>query len=63
MNPQKRKELLENASKIITEDAPIAPIYSYTSAFLKKPYVVGFQKNSMDKYSLKGVYLEERKIN
>lgn len=59
MNPVKRKEFIERAAKIIEEDVPVAPIYSYVSSYLKKPYVMGFQKNSMDKYSLTGVYIKE----
>lgn len=59
----KRKSLLENASKIIQEDVPLFPIYSYVSSYLKRSYVIGFKKNSMEKYSLQGVYLAEKTLN
>lgn len=61
MNIEKRKELLSEASKIIMEDVPIAPIYSYTYSFLIKPYVMGFKKDPMDSYFLSGVYLSKGK--
>ncbi|WP_158997380.1 peptide ABC transporter substrate-binding protein [Pigmentibacter ruber] len=53
----KRKKYLESAAKILQEDTPIIPIYSYVSTYLRKQYVTGFEKNNLGKYSLQGVYL------
>lgn len=61
MNLVKRKELLEKAGKIIMADAPVATIYSYVTSYLVKPYIMGIKKNSMDKYSLSGVYITDKK--
>jgi oligopeptide transport system substrate-binding protein len=61
MNLTKRKGLLEKAGKIIMEDAPVATIYSYVSSYLVKPYVIGLKKSSMDKYSLSGMYIVDKK--
>lgn len=61
MNLAKRKELLEKAGRIIMEDSPVATIYSYVSSYLVKPYVIGLKRNSMDKYSLSGVYIVDKK--
>lgn len=61
MDLGKRKILLENASRLIQDDVPLAPIYSYVSSYLKKSYVASFEKNSMDKYTLQGVFLTEKK--
>ncbi|WGL59488.1 peptide ABC transporter substrate-binding protein [Pigmentibacter sp. JX0631] len=56
----KRKKYLENAAKILQEDTPVIPIYSYVSTYLKKQYINGFEKNNLGKYSLQGVYLQQK---
>ncbi len=61
VNPEKRKALLHKAGKIIVEEAPYSPIYYYVNNYLIRDEVVGIKKNSMNQFSLVGVYLREQK--
>ena len=61
MDQIKRKKLLEKAGKILLNDSPIVPIYSFSSSYLLKPYIVNFSKDSLnERFSLVGVYVKNK---
>ena len=45
---QKRRELLQRAEAILLIDAPVIPLYYYTTKRLRKPYVKGWLDNIMN---------------
>ncbi len=47
-NVQKRRELLQSAETILLNDAPVIPLYYYTTKRLSKPYVKGWVDNIMN---------------
>jgi len=56
-NNKKRHKLFREAEAILIEQAPIIPLFYYTSLYLKKSEVKGWYPNILDHHSLKGVYL------
>ncbi|MEC9375406.1 MAG: peptide ABC transporter substrate-binding protein [Pseudomonadota bacterium] len=44
----KRAQLLQEAERLLLNEAPLMPIYFYVSKHLIKPWVSGFEKNLMD---------------
>ena len=57
-NNRERYKLFRKAEDILMEQAPIIPLFYYTSLFLKKPEVKGWYPNILDHHPLKGVSLE-----
>ncbi len=53
-----RTALLKEAEGILMQDMPIAPIYFYTGAYLKKPYVRGIHISDLNNLDLKWAYVE-----
>lgn len=47
-DPQKRRELLQNAERVLLHDHPIIPLYFYTGNHLVKPEVSGWYENVMN---------------
>ena len=58
-NPAKRAVLLKEAEQELIDSYAIAPIYSYVSKRLVKPYVKGYSPNIMDQYPSKLFYIEK----
>ena len=58
-NPAKRAALLKEAEQELIDSYAIAPIYSYVSKRLVKPYVKGYSPNIMDQYPSKLFYIEK----
>ncbi len=54
---KERYELFKEAEDILINQAPIIPLFYYTSLFLKKPEVKGWYPNILDHHPLKGVSL------
>jgi oligopeptide transport system substrate-binding protein len=54
----RRMTLLKQAEKILMDDMPIAPIYFYTGAYIKKPYVKGITLSELNDLDLKWAYVE-----
>ncbi len=54
-----RLKLFDNAENILIEQAPIIPLFYYTSLFLKKPEVKGWYPNILDHHPLKKVELSK----
>ncbi len=55
---KKRYAVFQQAEKILLEEAPILPIYTYTSLTLLSPTVKGWYPNILDHHPYKYVYLE-----
>lgn len=55
LDPKKRKELIQQASKILLEDVPKIPIISKSTNFLVKPYIQNFKINPLQLYLLSEV--------
>ncbi len=51
----KRREILQQAERVLLEDQPIMPIYFYVNKRMVKPYVAGFQPNIMDHHYSKNM--------
>lgn len=54
----KRFVLLKEAEKVLIDEMPIAPIYFYTGAYVKKPYVKGIHLSDLNNLDLKWAYVE-----
>ncbi|HEY2678741.1 MAG TPA: peptide ABC transporter substrate-binding protein [Steroidobacteraceae bacterium] len=48
-NPETRRNLLENAERVMLADYPVIPLYFYVSKRLVKPYVFGVRPNPLDR--------------
>lgn len=57
---KKRFDLFTEAEKILAEESPFAPIYSYTRSYLKKPYLKGFWPHFQDRHEWKYMWIDER---
>ena len=59
-DPKKREKLYTQLEEIIVEEAPIAPIYQYSSSRLVKPYLKGVDsKNNQDIQYVRNMYIVE----
>ena len=58
-DPRKRLDILAQSERILMDDLPIMPIYTYSLAIMLRPYVKGFYPNIMDQHPLKFVYIDE----
>jgi ABC-type oligopeptide transport system substrate-binding subunit len=54
----KRMELYSQAESFLLEEAPILPLYTYSSNVLLKPYVRGFEPNPMDEHHLSRAWID-----
>jgi oligopeptide transport system substrate-binding protein len=57
VDPEERMKLLEEAERLVVTDMPMAPIYSYVKKEMVKPYVVGYEPNSLGYTYGKDIYL------
>jgi oligopeptide transport system substrate-binding protein len=57
-DPVRRFALYQRAEQIVAEECPIAPIYFYTRANLRRPDVKGWYGNLLDQHPYTDVYLE-----
>jgi oligopeptide transport system substrate-binding protein len=53
-----RYALFQKAEKMLMEEMPIIPIYTYTSKHLTHPSVKGMPSNLMDSLNLRYVWLD-----
>lgn len=58
MDAEKRIALLKEAEKVLIQEMPIIPIYFYTGAYLKKPYVKGIYVSELNDLDPKWAYVE-----
>jgi oligopeptide transport system substrate-binding protein len=54
-----RRQLLQNAEKLMLSDYPILPIYFFSSKRLIKPYVVGAKPNPLNRLYSKHLIINE----
>src|SRR5438105_1517841 len=57
-DPAKRIEFLEQADRLLIDEAPLFPIFHYVAHNLIKPFVKGVYPNTRDIHPLQGVTLE-----
>ena len=55
--PARRRRLMQEAERILLEDAPLIPIYTYVTKRLISPYVRGWESNVMDHHYSKHLFL------
>jgi oligopeptide transport system substrate-binding protein len=56
---EERYKIFQQAEKMLVDEVPIVPIYTYTKFFLKRPEVKGWYPNIQDHHPYQYVYLEE----
>lgn len=54
----KRMELIRQAEDLLTEEAPILPIYHHARVYLGRPSVKGWHTNPLDTHAYSRVFLE-----
>src|ERR1043166_277060 len=57
-DPAERAKLLDQAEKVLLDDAPLFPIFHYVAHNMIKPFVKGVTPNTRDIHPLQGVTLE-----
>ncbi len=55
---EKRRELLQQAERLLLVDQPLIPVYFYVSKRMVKPYVKGYQGNIMNHHASKDLWIE-----
>ncbi len=55
---ERRRQLLQQAERVLLEDHPLIPLYFYVNKRLLKTYVRGYQDNIMDHHYTKDLYLD-----
>lgn len=58
VDPDKRTALLKKAENLLIQEMPLAPIYYYTGAYLKRPYVKGVYPSLLSDVDFKWAYVE-----
>jgi ABC-type oligopeptide transport system substrate-binding subunit len=57
-DPPRRREILDQADRLLVDEAPLFPIFHYVAHNLIKPFVKGVHPNLRDIHPLQGVTLE-----
>lgn len=57
-DPTKRFQMLEQAERILMDEQPIIPLYSYVAKNMVKPYVRGLYTNSRDDHPLWAIWID-----
>ena len=57
-DPDKRFRLLEQAERILLDELPMIPIYTYVSKNMVKPYVRGFYNNVRDDHPVWAMWID-----
>lgn len=58
INKEERFEVLQQAESILLDEAPLIPLYNYTTNNLISTHLKGYHQNILDYYSYKHLYLE-----
>ncbi|TWU28298.1 peptide ABC transporter substrate-binding protein [Bythopirellula polymerisocia] len=58
VDPEKRFRLLEKAERILLDELPLIPIYTYVSKNMVKPYVRGFYNNVQDEHYIWAMWID-----
>ena len=59
---QRRRELLEEAERLMLADHPVLPLYFYVNKHLVKPWVHGWTDNVMNVVYSKDLRLGDRRL-
>ena len=60
LNQEERFKDFAEAEKILADETPMIPIYSYTRSYMKKPYLRGFWPHYQDRHEWKYMWIDER---
>jgi oligopeptide transport system substrate-binding protein len=60
IDKEERYGYFQQAEKILADEVPIIPVYTYTRVFLIRPEVKGWYPNILDHHPYQHVYLEEK---
>jgi len=55
-SPERRNRMMREAERLLLEDNPIMPVYTYVSKRLVDPHVQGWQSNVMDHHYSRYMY-------
>ena len=55
--PARRRRLMQEAERMILEDLPIIPVYTYVTKRLVDPHVQGWKNNIMDHHYSKHMFI------
>lgn len=58
LDPARRLQLLDDAERLLLDDAPVAPLYHYVAHNYIKTFVKGVHHNTRDMHPLQHVWLE-----
>ena len=58
LDPVKRLEIMGRAEAMVLDQAPVIPIYQYSTSELVKPYVRGLYSTALDTHPLKYVWID-----
>lgn len=56
-DPAARLEAFQEAEKILLEEAPVLPVYTYTRVYLMRPEVKGWYPNIQDRHAYKYIHI------
>jgi oligopeptide transport system substrate-binding protein len=57
-DPAKRMEDFQQAESVLMTEAPFIPLYYYTTIFLIRPEVRGYENNLLDEHIYQNIYLD-----
>jgi oligopeptide transport system substrate-binding protein len=57
-DPAKRLDDFQQAEAILMAEVPFIPLYYYTTIFLIRPEVRGYENNLMDEHIYQNIYLD-----
>ncbi|MBP9673570.1 MAG: peptide ABC transporter substrate-binding protein [Bacteriovoracaceae bacterium] len=60
-NLEKRNKIMQQAEKIIMNEVPIIPLFTYTTLNLVQNYISGFYANKLDQHQLRFVKIDMNK--
>jgi oligopeptide transport system substrate-binding protein len=60
IDKEERYECFQQAEKLLADEVPIIPIYTYTRVYLIRPEVKGWYPNILDHHPYQYVYLDEK---
>ncbi len=61
-NPKKRMTYFSKAERILLNDYPVVPIFTFTKTYLLKPYVQGFVDNLQRVLCLQNVFIDRDQL-
>ncbi len=59
-DPKRRMELYHQAERILMDQLPVFPLYTYVDQNMVRPYVKGFHRNILDTHPLKDIVIDRK---